>query len=99
MIAVPRPCPCEPVWILRRGAKRATADAAAALRARLDTGTVAMNRTAVEAGLKPLEAGGACADGVIACEGRWLGGETFVSFDRRAVALLAQHGAATRRLS
>lgn len=42
-----------------------------------------MNRSAVEAGLAVLEAGGDFADGIIAYEGNWLGGETFVSFDKR----------------
>ena len=32
------------------------------------------------------------ADGVIAYEGQWMGGETFLSFDKRAVDLLAQQG-------
>lgn len=43
-----------------------------------------------------LEAGGDFADGVIAFEGHWLGGEAFVSFDQQAVALLAAQGHATR---
>lgn len=98
-IAIPLPCLCELVWILRRGAKIATADVASALRALLETGNVTMNRPAVEAGLGLLEAGGDFADGVIAHEGRRLGGETFVSFDRAAVALLSQQGEATRLLS
>lgn len=98
-IAVPLPCLCELVWILRRGAKLTTADVAAAIRALLNTGNVAMNRPAVEAGLRLFEAGGDFADGVIAYEGRWLGGETFVSFDRKAVALLSQHGEAAQLLS
>lgn len=51
-----------------------------------------MNRPAVEAGLALLEAGGDFADGVMAYEGAWLGGETFVSFDRQAVELLAAQG-------
>ena len=37
-------------------------------------------------------AGGDFADGIIAFEGSWLGGETFVSLDRKAVALIAQQG-------
>ncbi|MCJ2141180.1 type II toxin-antitoxin system VapC family toxin [Methylobacterium sp. E-066] len=93
-IAVPLPCLCELVWILRRGAKLATADIAGAIRALVNTGNVAMNRPAVEAGLRLLE-----ADGVIAYEGRWLGGETFMSFDRKAVALLSQQGEAAQLLS
>jgi predicted nucleic-acid-binding protein len=36
-----------------------------------------------------LKAGGDFADGAIAWEGRWLGGETFVSFDKKAVAKIA----------
>ncbi|MCJ2095054.1 type II toxin-antitoxin system VapC family toxin [Methylobacterium sp. J-072] len=98
-IAVPLPCLCELVWILRRGAKLATADIAGAIRALVNTGNVAMNRPAVEAGLRLLEAGGDFADGVIAYEGRWLGGETFISFDRKAVALLSQQGEAAQLLS
>jgi hypothetical protein len=31
-----------------------------------------------------LDAGGDFADGVIAYEGKWLGAETFVSFDKKA---------------
>jgi predicted nucleic-acid-binding protein len=99
LIAVPLPCLCELVWILRRGAKLATMDVAAAIRALLNAGNVAMNRPAVEAGLALLEAGGDIADGVIAFEGRWLGGKTFVSFDRRAVALLSQQGQAAQLLA
>jgi len=46
------------------------------------------NRPAVDAGPVMLDAGGDFADGVIACEGSWLGGATFVSFDKKAIALL-----------
>lgn len=37
-------------------------------------------------------AGGDFADGAIAYEGRWLGAETFVSFDRKAVEMLKARG-------
>ncbi len=57
-----------------------------------------VNRPAVEAGLSVLEAGGDFADGVIAYEGNWLGGETFVSFDKKAVALLTAQGQSARLL-
>jgi predicted nucleic-acid-binding protein len=57
-----------------------------------------MNRPSVEAGLEVLESGGDFADGVIAYEGGWLGGETFVSFDKQTVELVAQHGRAARLL-
>jgi predicted nucleic-acid-binding protein len=46
----------------------------------------------VEAGLAILKAGGDFADGVIAYEGAWLGGETFVSFDKKAISLIAKQG-------
>lgn len=59
---------------------------------------IAVNRPAVEAGLIVLEAGGDFADGVIAYDGRWLGGETFVSFDKKAVRLLTAQGQAARLL-
>jgi hypothetical protein len=57
-----------------------------------------LNRPAVEAGLAVLDAGGDCADGVIAYEGTWLGGETFISFDKKAVGLLSTQGHKTRLL-
>ncbi|PWL17552.1 VapC toxin family PIN domain ribonuclease [Falsochrobactrum shanghaiense] len=92
LIAVSLPCLCALVWILRRGAKLPKEDVALTLRDLLDAGNVVMNRPAVEAGLAILEAGGYFVDGVIAYEGAWLGGETFVSFDKQAVDLLIQQG-------
>lgn len=99
LIAVPLPCLCEFVWVLRRVYSFDQADIAAAIRALLATGNVVMNRPAVEVGLALLEAGGDFADGVIAYEGSWLGGETFVSFDKKAVNLLSKQGEATRLIS
>lgn len=92
LIAISVPCLCELVWILRRGAKLPKEDVALTIRDLLNAANVVMNRPAVEAGLSLLEAGGDFADGVMAYEGAWLGGETFVSFDRRAVELLAAQG-------
>ncbi|MGC9217681.1 hypothetical protein [Acidithiobacillus sp.] len=60
---------------------------------------VSANRPAVEAGLALLDLGGDFADGVIAYEGSWLGGETFVSFDRKAVKLIEAQGESARLLS
>lgn len=98
LIAISTPCLCEFVWVLRRVYNMQATDTAAALRALLDTGNVVMNRPAVEAGLAMLDAGGDFADGVIAFESSWLGGETFVSFDKKAVALLAPQGKSARLL-
>jgi predicted nucleic-acid-binding protein len=87
------------VWILRRGAKLSKEDIAATIRDLLDAGNVMMNRPAAEAGLAVLEAGGDFADGVIAYEGGWPGGETFVSFDKQSVELMAKHGRPARLLA
>jgi predicted nucleic-acid-binding protein len=83
---------CEFVWVLLRVYNFQASDAAAAIRALLASANVKVNRPAVEAGLALLDAGGDFADGVIAYEGYWLGGETFVSFDKKAVTLLAAQG-------
>jgi predicted nucleic-acid-binding protein len=60
---------------------------------------VELDRPAIEAGLEVLEAGGDFADGVIAYEGRWLGAEEFVSFDKKAVSLLKAQGKRARLLA
>lgn len=98
LIAVALPCLCEFVWVLLRVYDFQPLDAATAIRALLAAANVEMNRPAVEAGLSVLEAGGDFADGVIAYEGHWLGGETFVSFDKKAVALLTAQGQSARLL-
>ena len=98
LIAVTLPCLCEFVWVLLRVYSFQQADAAGAIRALLAAANVEVNRPAVEAGLLVLDAGGDFADGVIAYEGNWLGGETFVSFDKKAVALLTAQGQSTRLL-
>jgi hypothetical protein len=46
-----------------------------------------------------LNAGGDFADGAIAYEGSWLGAETFVSFDKRAVERLKAQRVSARLLS
>lgn len=86
------------VWVLRRVYGFAPADVAAAIRALISSENVEVNRPAVDAGLLVLEAGGDFADGVIAFEGSWLGGTTFVSFDKNAVAILSGQGIQARIL-
>ena len=99
LIAIALPCLCEFVWVLRRVYGLQPDDAATAIRALLAAANVEMNRPAVEAGLSALDAGGDFADGVIAYEGNWFGGETFVSFDKKAVAQLKAQGQQARLLS
>ena len=88
LVAVALPCLCEFVWVLRKVYGLQAGDIAVAIRALLAAANVQVNRPAADAGLSMLEAGGDFADGVIAYEGNWLGGETFVSFDKQAVAML-----------
>jgi predicted nucleic-acid-binding protein len=90
---------CEFAWVLLSCYKVAKNDVAKAIRGILDMKNVVVNLPAVEAGLAILDAGGDFADGVIAFDGRWLGGETFVSFDKKAVALLEANGTDARSLA
>lgn len=98
LIAVTLPCLCEFVWVLLKVYNFHTSDIAAAIRSLIATANVEMNRPAVEAGLSVLDSGGDFADGVIAYEGSWLGGKTFVSFDKKAVAILTRQGQSASRL-
>jgi len=99
LVAVPIPVLCECVWVLRRGYKRPVLDISDAIRRLMNGVNVVMNRPAVEAGLSVLDAGGDFADGIIAYEGDWLGGEEFVSFDSKAVSVLQSRGSRARLLS
>ena len=92
LIAVTLPCLCEFVWVLRRVYRFRQSDISAALDALLGAENVVVNRPAVDAGLAVRDAGGDFADGLIEYEGKWLGGETFVSFDKKAVSLIAGQG-------
>lgn len=98
VVAVATSCLCEFVWVLRRAYGFKPSAIAATIRQLLAAGNVEANRPAVDAGLAMLEAGGDFADGVIAFEGRWLGGETFVSFDKKAVDMLVSQGEPARLL-
>lgn len=98
IVALALPALCELVWVLR-AYKIGPSDIAAAIRRLLDGANVVVNRPAAEAGLMLLESGGDFADGVIAYEGKWLGADTFVSFDKKAVKLMEAHGTLARLLA
>jgi predicted nucleic-acid-binding protein len=98
LIAIALPCLCEFVRVLLRVYSFQASDVATAIRALLGAANVEVNRPAVDAGLLQLESGGDFADGVIAYEGNWLGGELFVSFDKKAIALLMAQGQSARLL-
>jgi predicted nucleic-acid-binding protein len=89
---------CEFVWVLRGVYGYRAPKIAEAIGILLSAENVETNRASAEAGLAMLDAGGDFADGVIAYEGRWLGAETFVSFDKKAVEMLAAQGQAARLL-
>ncbi|HEX2918879.1 MAG TPA: type II toxin-antitoxin system VapC family toxin [Edaphobacter sp.] len=99
LIAVALPCLCEFVWVLQRVYDFGRQEIGAALEALVDSSNVVVHRPAVEAGLEVFYSGGDFADGLIAYEGSWLGGETFVSFDKKAVSLLGKRGQDTKLLS
>ncbi|HEY0105477.1 MAG TPA: type II toxin-antitoxin system VapC family toxin [Rhizomicrobium sp.] len=88
---------CELAWVLTQRYHLPSASVAAAIRAFAASANVIVNRPAVDAGLAILDAGGDFADGVIAFEGRQLGGETFVSSDKQAVKLLRASGVDARQ--
>jgi len=92
LIAVSLPCLCELVWVLHRVYQFRHQDIYTAIEALLDANNVVVNRSAADAGLAILREGGDFADGLIAYEGRRLGGESFVSFDKKAVARIARQG-------
>jgi predicted nucleic-acid-binding protein len=97
-IIISRHAFCELVWILRQRYKMPKGEVAKVIQGYLDTDNVITDTAAVQAGLDAMEAGADFADGVIAYEGRWLGGDTFVTFDKRAVAVQAKLGHAVRLL-
>jgi predicted nucleic-acid-binding protein len=97
-VALTIPTLCELVWVLQ-GYRILPNDIAGALRGLLDGANVVVNRPAAEAGLAMLDAGGDFADGVIAYEGNWLGADTFISFDKKAVRLIEAQGKSARLLA
>jgi len=98
LVAISIPALCELVWVLSQGYKVSSKDIAAAIRGLISGENVEVNRPAAEAGLTFLDAGGDFADGAIAYEGSWLGADTFVSFDKRAVKLMDAQGQSARLL-
>jgi predicted nucleic-acid-binding protein len=92
VVAVTTVALCELVWVLRSSYGVSRENIAATIAGLGETSKIVMDRAAVDAGLVMLRAGADFADGVIAYEGRWLGGDTFVSFDGKAVAAVTEQG-------
>ncbi len=98
MVAIAVSCLCEFAWVLRSVYGYRAPSIARAIRVLLAAENVEADRQVAEAGLAMLDAGGDFADGVIAYEGKWLGAQTFVSFDKKAVEMLAAQGVSARVL-
>jgi predicted nucleic-acid-binding protein len=97
-IAIPLPVLCEFAWVTMRLYRRRPPAVGEAIRRLIASPSVSVDRSAVEAGLAMLDAGGDFADGVIAFAGRQMGGPIFASFDRKAVELVAAVGGETLAL-
>lgn len=97
-IAISLPCLCEMVWILRSGAKLPNTKIIEILENILSVQKIELNRPAVLEGLKLLKMGGDFADGVMEYEGNILGGDTFYSFDKKAIKLLKEQGKSVQLL-
>jgi predicted nucleic-acid-binding protein len=98
LVAITMPALCEFVWVLSQGYRLPASDIAETIRSLINVANVVVNRPAAEAGLALMDAGGDFADGVIAYEGNWLGADTFVSFDKKAVRLVEEQGGSARLL-
>ncbi len=99
LVAISPQALCELVWVLDRSYGVQRVDIARVVRSLLETSNVVVDRALAQHGLIFLEQGGDFADGVIAFSGRMMGGEAFVSFDRKAVRIVEAGGNAARLLS
>jgi predicted nucleic-acid-binding protein len=99
LVAITPQALCELVWVLDRSYGVSKSDISKVILGLLDTKNVIVDRAVAFSGLGALEAGGDFADGVIAFSGRMMGGEQFVSFDRKAVRILTEAGQAARLIT
>lgn len=91
-VVIPHQTFCELVWVLGRIYKLSRRELIDVVSAWSDTEGVVVDTPAVAAGLAVMREGGDFADGIVAFEGRRLGGQVFASFDRQATAILAAEG-------
>jgi len=95
-VVIPLPCICEVVWVLGKVYSFTPPELVQAVRAVTETGNAVVDEAAIEAGLTMLSLGGDFADAAIAVAGNIMGGETFVSFDRKAVSRISAMGLSAR---
>ncbi|HWU62573.1 MAG TPA: type II toxin-antitoxin system VapC family toxin [Ensifer sp.] len=91
-VVIPVQTFCELIWVLAKVYKLSRAELIDVVSAWSDTEGVVVDTSAVAAGLAVLKSGGDFADGVVAFEGRRIGGSVFATFDRRAVRILSAAG-------
>lgn len=91
-VVIPTHVFCELTWVLGRVYKLSHSDLIEVISAWSDTEGVVVDTAAVAAGLAVMKRGGDFADGVVAFEGRRLGGSVFATFDRRASRILGAEG-------
>ena len=92
VIVITIPTFCEVAWTLKSRYKATSSELKNALASLLSDPKVICDQDAVDAGLAMIDRGGDFADGVIAFEGKRLGGLIFATFDRKAASLLGAEG-------
>lgn len=94
-VIVPTSALCELVWVLRAIYQQSREATAQAVEKLMLVEKVVLDSHVAEVGIASLRSGCDFADGVIAAEGAFRGGEVFASFDRHAVARLGRLGLET----
>lgn len=89
---------CEMVWVLRSRYGVSRENIVATITLLRETRNAVLDSAAVDYGLSMLKAGADFADGVVTYEGLRLGGDTFVSFDKKAVAAITKQGTKAKLL-
>lgn len=97
-VVVPLPCILEFVWVLRSVYRFSRAEVTQAVQALVESSKIVVDAAAVHAGLRVYAAGGDFADGLIAAAGADMGGEVFISFDRKAVRQISATGLTARHV-
>lgn len=87
-IAIPIVALCEAVWVMRVAYKVPPSEIADYLDVFLADERVLYDRTLAQPGMALLRAGGDFADAVIAADGRQLGADRLITFDRAAAKRL-----------
>lgn len=98
-IAAPTVVLCEFSWVLASTYRQTPQQIAFAIRRFVSDSRVETDLPALHAGLEALDGGGDFADAVIAFDGRRLGGDMFVTFDRRAAARMIARNESVHLLS